>query len=35
MYRDTTNVEREIYDSTGKNSIKGLKKNLETLLGNN
>jgi hypothetical protein len=28
MYRDKTNVEHEMCDSTGKNTIKGLKINL-------
>jgi hypothetical protein len=35
MYRDTTNVEHEMYDSTGKISIKCLEKNLEAVLGSN
>ena len=35
MYRDAKNVEREMCYSTGKKSIKGLKKNLEAILGNN
>jgi type VI protein secretion system component VasK len=38
MYRDTTNVEHEVYDYTGnkrshRNSNKSLKKNLEAVPG--